>query len=262
MIEAVLAQASIFKKIVEALKELISETNIDFSEAGISLQAMDSSHIALCNLLLRDDGFKSYRCDRALTLGVNLNSLSKLLKCAGNDDEMRIFANDDSGADQLNFSFESANSERVSEFSLKLMDIDADSVDIPDMDYQAIIDMSSSEFSRIIRDLSSVGEAVSIDATKQGVKFSSAGDAGKGSILLKHQKSVDGDSALATSIEINEPVSHSLALKFLSSFAKAAPLTDRVSIHMTEDVPVMFEFKISEIGHIRFYLAPQIDDEE
>ncbi|KAJ1941289.1 hypothetical protein FBU59_003540 [Linderina macrospora] len=256
MIEA----ASILKKIVEALKDLINETNIDFSETGISLQAMDSSHIALCNLLLRDDGFKTYRSDRTMTLGVNLSSLSKLLKCAGNDDEVRIFTDDD--ADQLNFSFESANKERVSEFTLKLMDIDADAVDIPEMDYQAVIDMSSSEFSRIIRDLGSVGEAVMIDATKQGVKFSSAGDAGKGSILLKHQKSVDGDSALATSIEINEPVSHSLALKFLSNFAKAAPLADRVSIHMIEDAPVMFEFKISEIGHIRYYLAPQIDDDE
>ncbi|KAI8323722.1 proliferating cell nuclear antigen [Martensiomyces pterosporus] len=260
MIEAVLAQASVLKKIIEAIKELVTEANFDFNESGISLQAMDSSHIALSVLLLREDGFKSYRCDRSLSLGINLSSFSKILKCAANDDEVQIRAGDD--ADILGFSFESAGKERVSEFSLKLMDIDIDAVDIPEMEYQAVISMSSQEFARIIRDLSSVGEAVTIDATKEGVKFSSAGDAGSGSILLKHQKSVDSESSLATSIQINEPVSHSLALKFLANFAKAAPLAERVSIHLTEEAPVMFEFKISDIGHIRFYLAPQIDDEE
>ncbi|KAJ2712288.1 hypothetical protein H4R19_002830, partial [Coemansia spiralis] len=60
---------------------------------------------------------------------------------------------------------------------------------------------------------------------------------------------------------INEPVSHSLALKYLANFAKAAPLSDTVTINLIEEAPVMFEFKISDVGHIRFYLAPQIEDD-
>ncbi|KAJ1880038.1 hypothetical protein LPJ66_011382, partial [Kickxella alabastrina] len=57
------------------------------------------------------------------------------------------------------------------------------------------------------------------------------------------------------------PVSHSLALKYLANFAKAAPLAERVSINLIEEAPVMFEFKISDMGHIRFYLAPQIEED-
>ncbi|KAJ2624457.1 hypothetical protein H4R22_005049, partial [Coemansia sp. RSA 1290] len=57
------------------------------------------------------------------------------------------------------------------------------------------------------------------------------------------------------------PVNHSLALKYLANFAKAAPLADRVTINLIEDAPVMFEFKISDMGQIRFYLAPQIEDD-
>ncbi|KAJ2530602.1 hypothetical protein GGH20_001794, partial [Coemansia sp. RSA 1937] len=69
-------------------------------------------------------------------------------------------------------------------------------------------------------------------------------------------------SSSTTTVDITEPVNHSLALKYLANFAKAAPLTDSVTINLIEDAPVMFEFKISDMGHIRFYLAPQIEDEQ
>jgi DNA polymerase III sliding clamp (beta) subunit (PCNA family) len=43
---------------------------------------MDNSHVALVSVKLEASGFKKYRCDRPLPLGVNLNSLTKVLKCA------------------------------------------------------------------------------------------------------------------------------------------------------------------------------------
>ncbi|KAJ2546338.1 hypothetical protein EV175_005639 [Coemansia sp. RSA 1933] len=260
MIEAKLPQASLLKKIIEAIKELVDEANFDFTESGIRLQAMDKSHVALSFLHLRDDGFVEYRCDRSQTLGINLGSFGKILKCAANDDQVHIKATTDD-AETLMISFESSGKDRISEFNLKLMDIDIDTVDVPDMDYQATVTMSSQEFARIVRDLSSIGDAVTIDATKQGVKFSASGDDGNGSILLKHQKLIDDEGSSTTSVEITEPVSHSLALKYLSNFAKAAPLAESVTINLIEEAPVMFEFKISDIGHIRFYLAPQIEED-
>ncbi|KAJ8639718.1 hypothetical protein MRB53_016412 [Persea americana] len=54
--------------------------------------AMDSSHVAL---LLRSDCFEYFRCDRALSMGMNLNHVSKLLKCASNDDIITIKADVD-----------------------------------------------------------------------------------------------------------------------------------------------------------------------
>lgn len=31
---------------------------------------------------------------------------------------------------------------------------------------------------------------------------------------------------------------------------------------MSADVPLVVEYKIGEVGHIRYYLAPKIEDEE
>ena len=47
MFEARLAEGNVLKKIVEAIKELVKSVNLDASSNGISMQAMDSSHVAL-----------------------------------------------------------------------------------------------------------------------------------------------------------------------------------------------------------------------
>merc|ERR1719238_2036044 len=43
---------------------------------------------------LKADGFEHYRCDRSMSIGMNLASLSKILKCANNDDVITIKAED------------------------------------------------------------------------------------------------------------------------------------------------------------------------
>ena len=68
---------------------------------------------------------------------------------------------------------------------MKLMDIDSDTLGIPDTDYDARVTMRASEFSRIVRDLSLLGESVRIEVTKEGVRFASDGEAANGNVLLK-----------------------------------------------------------------------------
>ena len=52
MLEARIAQGSLLKKLVEAVKDLVSEANFDCTSEGISVQAMDSSHVSLVGINL------------------------------------------------------------------------------------------------------------------------------------------------------------------------------------------------------------------
>ena len=83
----------------------------------------------------------------------------------------------------------------MGEYEMKLMDIDQEHLGIPDTQYDATITMSSAEFQRICRDLSALGESVKIEASKEGVRFSSEGEVGNGSVLLKQSAGRDGASA-------------------------------------------------------------------
>lgn len=148
---------------------------------------MDNSHVALVAVQLHSDGFVKYRCDRPMPLGVNLGSLTKVLKCAKDDDVCTLKASDD--ADILNLTYEGKNSDRIAEYDMKLMDIDADTLGIPDTEYDARVTMPSSELSRIVRDLAQLGESVRIEVSKEGVRFAAEGEAANGSVLLKQTDS-------------------------------------------------------------------------
>ncbi|KAG6372532.1 putative proliferating cell nuclear antigen [Boletus reticuloceps] len=202
MLEAKLEEAALLKRLLDcthfssytnespcsprlclAIKELVTDANFECNEEGINLQAMDNSHVALVAVNLEASGFKKFRCDRPMPLGVNLNSLTKVLKCAKDDDICTIKATDD--VDVLNLVYEAKNSDRIAEYDMKLMDIDAENLGIPDTDYDARVTMPSAEFTRIVRDLSLLGESVRIEVSKEGVRFASDGEAANGSILLK-----------------------------------------------------------------------------
>lgn len=68
---------------------------------------------------------------------------------------------------------------------MKLMDIDSDTLGIPDTEYDARVTMLASEFTRIVRDLSLLGESVRIEVSKEGVRFASEGEAANGNVLLR-----------------------------------------------------------------------------
>jgi len=259
MFEARLVQGSLLKKLLESVKELLNEATWDCSDTGIQLQAMDNSHVSLVSVNLRADGFDKFRCDRQLSMGMNLTSMSKILKCASNDDIITLKAQDN--ADTVTFMFESPNQDKVSDYEMKLMNLDAEHLGIPETDYAAVVKMPSSEFQRVIRDLSQFGDSLVISVTKEGVKFSAAGDIGVGNIKIAQNSSVDKEEEAVT-IEMQEPVTLAFACRYLNMFTKASVLSSQVCLSMSPEVPLVVEYNIGEIGHVRYYLAPKIEDED
>ena len=147
-----------------------------------------------------------------------------------------------------------------------MMDIDAESLGIPDQDYNTNVKMSSAEFQRIVRDMTVLGDTCSIGCTKEGVKFSVSGDLGQGNITLRQTNSVDKEEEAVT-IEMDEPVELNFALRYLGFFTKASPLCPRVTISMSPDVPIVVAYNVGGekdtegAGSLSFYLAPKIDEE-
>lgn len=118
---------------------------------------MDNSHVALVSMMLKAECFSPYRCDRNIALGINLNSLTKVLRAALDTDILTLKAED--APDSLNLVFESNTSDRLSEYDIKLMTIDQDHLGIPDTEYAATIAMPSNEFQRICKDLMALSES-------------------------------------------------------------------------------------------------------
>ena len=69
-------------------------------------------------------------------------------RCAANDDIITVKAQDQ--ADTVNFMFESPNQEKVSDYEMKLMNLDQEHLGIPETDYAAVIKMPAGEFQRVV----------------------------------------------------------------------------------------------------------------
>jgi proliferating cell nuclear antigen len=118
---------------------------------------MDNSHVALVAMHLKTEGFSQYRCDRNIALGINLGSLQKVLRAAQNEDLLTLKAED--APDVLSLVFENSENDRISEYDIKLMDIDQEHLGIPDTEYAATVTLPSAEFQRICRDLMQISES-------------------------------------------------------------------------------------------------------
>ena len=97
--------------------------------------------------------------------------------------------------------------------------------------------MPSNKFQRICRDLSQIGDAITIACAKDGVRFAASGDLGSGSIKLAQTANADKPEESVT-VSMQEALCQSFALKYLNHFAKATPLSPQVTLSMSPDVPL------------------------
>lgn len=252
-----LKNGDILTKIAAAISEVVIDANIDCREQGISLQAMDSSHVSLVSMLLRADGFEPWECEKSCQLGIHLDHLIRLLKCMRSNDSLELSYED---GDVLDLVFKSQNEEHVSHFSLKLMELDTEHLGIPETDYKTCVQMPSSQFMRVCRDLS-FGDTLSIKVTKHQISFSAEGELGSGTMSMKNSTASDEEQPEATFIDSREDITQSFALRYLQGFTKATPLSKVVTLRMSPDIPLLVEYKIDELGYIRYYLAPKINEE-
>ena len=259
MFEARLVQGSLLKKLLEAMKDSFNVARWDWADTGIHLQAMDNAHISPVEVSLRANGFDKFRCDRQLSMGMNLTSMSDILGCAANDDVITIKAQDQ--AHTVTFMFEATNQEKMSVYEMKLMKFDQEHLEILETDYAAVVKLPSREFHHIIRDLSQFSKSVVVTCSKEGIKFSVTGDIVIGHIKLAQTENVDKEEEAVT-IDIQEPLTLTFASRPLSMFTKASSLAPQVTLYMSPEAPLVVEYKIGDIGHIRYYLAAEIEDED
>jgi Proliferating cell nuclear antigen, N-terminal domain len=114
MFEAVLTEGAMFKGIIDAIKDLVSDCNLDCSEEEISIQSMDSAHVSLVSVNLGSAAFQHYRCDRPASLGINTANMAKIFKMMGKDDNLTLKAEDE--ADSMTILFEGSKQDTVADF--------------------------------------------------------------------------------------------------------------------------------------------------
>merc|ERR1712226_39572 len=180
---------------------------------------------------------------------------NKILKCASNDDIITLECEDEPS--QLTLKFE--NQIQSASFSLNLISLDSEQLQIPETQYSSKIIMPTSDFSNISKQLHQLSESVTIKTTQKSIVFSVQGDIGSGS--LERTQNMTDNVQQKTVIDVDEVVTNMFSLSILNYFNKAASLSDQVHLSLSENTPLVVEYKIHEFGNLKFYLAPKLNEE-
>lgn len=242
--KAVFSQGVLFRRVIESFKDFVTEGNFICEPDAITLQAMDTAHVALVSLCLT--GFESYTCPTGFSMGVQLNPLYRALKCMDPEDQLTLDADykEDTLGIEINRDVRSAR------FQLHLIDLDTDRLSIPEQEYEVNLTMTAVEFKKICTDLSHFGETITLGGMDDGFVFTVTGDSGEASINLK----TPIEYSCYSEVFLNFPLRH------LIGFTKATPLAEQVHLRLSVDSPLVVEYAFPE-GWIKFYLSPKINDD-
>ena len=114
--------------------------------------AMDSSHTVLVHLKLSAENFEHYHCESKKILGINMLNFFKLIKTMGNSDTLSLYLERDNES-VLGIRIENSEKNTTTNYTLNLMDLHEENIQIPPAVFDSVITMPSVDFQKICRDI-------------------------------------------------------------------------------------------------------------
>ena len=237
-------QCRTFANLVAATKELLNDVNLAVTPDGLTMQSMDSAHVALCMLALPKTCFSSFEVDEPLVIGINVTVLSMALNCLDLDSELLIEYID---ADLC----VSTNGERGPRcLKLHTMDIDTEEMQVPPSVPQGVVELDARDFASLCVDSMKIGADGQFNLTTDRLNIKTIGDLGEATFEI-----IDGVKSKVmwrNYIEISR-----FNWKYLSLFSRAKLSASRVQLHFVSQAPLKILFPVAGDGTLTFYLAPR-----
>jgi proliferating cell nuclear antigen len=256
ILEVKSVQTSVFKTLIEALKEILSETNIEFNELGMKIVATDEISTILVHLKLRADKFEYYHCEGKQVIGVDLLKLFKLIKTMSNNDTFTLYIDSDN-INELGIIMEDGEKSEITTFTLNLIDLNQTEISIPPAEFDSIMSMPSVDFQNICRKMSQVsGKKVEIKSINDEYRIRCEGDDARVEVVR-----TPADSGMKF-MQDNKPdivTQGFYKLKDLIAFTKCTSLSQNIELYFKNDYPLIICYTVASLGELRLCLVPSSD---
>jgi proliferating cell nuclear antigen len=251
ILELKTVQVSAFKILSEALKDLLTDTCIEFDESGMKIIAMDNSHIVLVHLRLDADRFEYYNCEKPLNLGINMLNFYRIIKTVHNSDVLTLYM-EDNDINHLGIKIENGNKNTKTFYKLNLLDLDNPHISIDAVDFKNVITIPSNDFQKYIRDSAALSESIEIKNIRNQLVFSCKGDFCCQETVLCDSKCQNDDNP--------EIVQGVFKLKYLVLFTKCTNLCNTVELYIKNDYPLILKYAVASLGEIKLAIAPSTNE--
>jgi proliferating cell nuclear antigen len=253
-------QIAPFRTLMTALKDILLETNITFEPDGMRIINMDKSHTILVHLFLAAENFEFYECKKdKIIIGVNMFHLFKLINTIENDETLTIYIENSDYVDgivsYLTLKYENGEIKQCKTQKLRLIEPDPEELQYPDVNFSSIINLPSSDFQKIIRDLSCISEKLEIKSVGNELIFKCSGQFASAEI---HRAESDGDNksmSFTLKQDSSKIIQGEFSLKNLGYFIKCTNLCQQIEIYLENDLPLVVKYNVASLGEIKLCLA-------
>ena len=246
----------IFTTIFQHVRLFSEHVSIVFSPTGIYCQVIDSSRISILELNLPAGWFDVYSFTSAgdIVLGLNSAILFKILNAREKQQRIQlVYENDDSLA--IHFTSED-KSVFDKHFQCPLVDIENETMVIPDIDYSAEFSLPSATFSVLINQLKTFGDSLEIQCTEEHIQMTAKSPE---SGTMSVEVNIDDLSEFA--INEGEELNLSFSLLQLHHICMFNKISKEMSVRLCPDYPLSIVYPITTDAHLKIYLAPKISDD-
>lgn len=247
-----------FVHIFQHLKLFSQNVNLRFDEDKLFVQGMDGSHVSVFELKISSSWFDEYKVTKSEVIGINSNILFKILNTRAMNQIICLKINDDI------FEVDLENGENKKDdfnkyFKVPTIDMDSETLTIPESEYDLNLTMNSKKFKSIIDQLSSFGDSLDITNTNEMIHAKSESPE-EGSMNIE----IDLNELEGYEFSEDTQINASYSIKYIQNMTQFVKISKNVQIFITNDMPIQISYSIDDSeseNYIRFFLAPKIQDD-
>lgn len=251
LLEIKTVQSNAIRILFESLKDILTDVNLQISSNGIKIMAMDGSKVAVIHLKLDANKFEIFKCQKPMKAGINMSSLHKILKSIKNNDVINFYIKENESTN-LNIKIENTEKRTQIISVIKLLDIDEDILEIPNIEYDSVVTMPSNDFQSYVRDLSIITNEIKIESKDSSFILSGQGDFAGTNIII-------GETSNGMTLNKQESASGVFFLKYLLLFTKSTNLCTTVELYLKNEYPLILIYKVANLGQLKYCLAPKFN---
>lgn len=250
-------QITPFRILMTALKDILLETNIVFQPDGIRIINMDKSHTILVHLFLAATNFEVFECKKnKIVIGVNMVHMFKVINTIDNDDTLTLYIRncdyDDGIVQNMSFRFENSDIKQFKTQHLRLIEPDPEEMQVPDVSFSSIINLPSSDFQKIIRDLACISDKLEIESVASELIFRCSGQFATAEIRRTES---EGGMEFIQKQDVSRVTQGEFSLKNLTYFIKCTNLCNQIELYLENNLPLIVKYYVASLGEIKLCLA-------